>query len=96
MLGHFSGLLSTQDGGKPLGQARRLPLVTTVFHTVDKLHAGFNTVRFEVTKVGEPLVGETVELDVQAPLGFRWLWFAMLLWPVFIIVQVISAACLLS
>jgi hypothetical protein len=29
-----------------------------------KLHAGFNTVRFEVTKVGEPLVGETVDLDV--------------------------------
>ena len=32
------------------------------------LHAGSNTVRFEVTSVGEPIVGETVDLDVP----LRW------------------------
>jgi hypothetical protein len=64
------------------------------------LHAGYNVVRFEVTSVGNPIVGETVDLDVLPPLGFKsratsvsWLWFG-LLWPVFVVVQVIWAAAL--
>jgi hypothetical protein len=64
------------------------------------LHAGFNTVRFEVTSVDEPIVDETVDLDVPSPLGFKssetsvaWLWFG-LMWPVLVCVQVIWAACL--
>lgn len=68
---------------------------------VARLHAGFNTVRFEVISVGAPIVGETVELDALPPLGFKsgqwavgWLWFG-LLWPAFVIAQAIWAAGLL-
>lgn len=65
-----------------------------------QLHRGFNAVRFDVTSVGEPIVGETVDLVVLPSLGFksaeisvRWLWWG-LLWPVLVVVQVIWATCL--
>lgn len=59
------------------------------------LHPGVNTVQFEVTSVGPPIMGETVQLVVLAPLGFEsyrsglgWLWGG-LLWPAFLISQLI-------
>ena len=67
---------------------------------ITHLHVGFNFVRFEVTSVSEPIVGETVELDVLPPLGFKegrasvtWLWFG-LWWPFLLVAQVLWAACL--
>ena len=63
-----------------------------------RLHPGYNIVRFEVTSVDKRIVGETVDLVVHPPLGFKsaetsmtWLWFG-LLWPVFVVVQAIWAA----
>lgn len=70
------------------------PLSTPAIH----LHPGYNIVRFEVTSVDDPIVGETVDLDVLPQLGFKsggtsvaWLRLG-LLWPVFVIVQGIWAA----
>ena len=72
------------------------PPLTPVTH----LHVGFNVVRFEVASVGEPLIGESVSLFVSPPLGSKesrasvaWLWFG-LWWPVFLVAQVLWAACL--
>jgi hypothetical protein len=70
------------------------PSFTPTIH----LHPGYNVVRFEVTSVDNRIVGETVDLVVPPPLGFKsgqtsviWLWFG-LLWPVFVVVQSIWAA----
>jgi hypothetical protein len=57
------------------------------------LQPGFNTVTLEVRSVEPPLVGETVQLIAQPPLGFKssqpsvsWLW-AWFLWPAALCVQ---------
>lgn len=67
-----------------------------------RLHPGYNHLRFEVTAVDKRLAGETVDLEVSPPLGFKssetsmiWLWFG-LLWPVFVVVQLIWAARLFT
>lgn len=64
------------------------------------LHTGFNSVRFEVSLVGEPLAGETVDLVVSPPLGVQegetsvaWLWFG-LFWPLILGAQIMWFACL--
>ena len=66
------------------------------------LHAGFNSVTFEVVSVDTLLAGETVSLAVLPPLGVQigqasvaWLWLG-LFWPLFLIPQVLWAVCLCS
>ena len=68
--------------------------------SVIHLHAGFNSVSFEVISVGTPLAGETVNLAVLPPLGVQtgqsslaWLWFG-LFWPFFLIPHLLWAVCL--
>jgi hypothetical protein len=59
---------------------------------------GFNHVILKVQKIGQPLLGEVVTIIVQPPLGFNeyfgntcWLWPALLLWPLFTLVQILWA-----
>lgn len=51
------------------------------------LHRGYNQLAFRVTAVGEPLIGESVDLFVTAPISLkeargsaRWFWCGSLLW----------------
>lgn len=65
------------------------------------LEFGYNTIRIEVISIDAPLSGETVQLILDPPLGFKaadpkvaWLWY-WFFWP-YLVLALIVWACLLG
>ncbi|WP_230531353.1 hypothetical protein [Microvirga roseola] len=67
------------------------------------LYPGLNRVRLKVTSVDPALVGEAVQVRIEAPLSLKnakpntvWLFWGLVLWPVFAFIQIVWALVLIG